>query len=210
MDRQTALFDSNYRHSISLRDGGLIYFPQWLSRGLAQRYFNQLLKYSDWQQSTIRIAGKPVKIPRLNAWYGDLGASYQYSGKRFQPLIWTRPLDALRERLRRQLRLEGISEDLNSALLNYYRDGNDSVAWHADDEKELGPAPFIASISLGETRRFSLKRRDGAEKFQLHLAPGSLLLMLPPTQQHWLHSLPKTKSLVGARINVTYRAVIVQ
>lgn len=155
------------------------------------------------------MGGRSVKIPRLNAWYGEPHARYRYSGKTFQPLPWIRALAALCEHVHRKLSQENLSTHFNSALINLYRDGNDSVAWHADNESELGPNPVIASISLGATRRFVLKKRNSSEKYQLELEHGSLLLMLPPLQRFWLHSLPKTKVTTSPRINVTFRDIIV-
>jgi len=192
-----------------LRDGELWYYPRWLCNRTAQVYFNYLKRFCVWQQSTIRIAGREVLIPRLNAWYGDPGAHYQYSGTDFQPLPWNRALLNLRHRLQQEF-AEKNFPNFNSALVNYYRDGKDSVAWHADDEPELGKHALIASVSLGSRRRFLLKRRDGSESLKLELESGSLLLMLPPLQNHWLHALPKTRVAVAGRINVTFRNVMVQ
>ena len=206
MLEQTPLFSPTLQ-SFPLRDGLLHYFPQWLSPTSAQRYFRHLEKFCAWQQSTIHIAGREVAIPRLNAWYGEPGAHYRYSGRDFQPLPWTNALRGLRAQLHQQLQSYQILASFNSALVNYYRDGNDSVAWHADNEAELGPNPIIASISLGASRRFLLKHRRSGDKVRLELAPGSLLLMMPPLQQYWVHCLPKTKVPVQARINVTFRRV---
>ncbi len=195
---------------IPLQDGGLYYFPQWLSPALATLYFKRLQNEVDWQQSVIKLAGKQVKIPRLNAWYGDENATYQYSGKQFEPLPWNRSLLVLRQRLQGLELPNGSRLSCNSALLNCYRDGNDSVAWHADDEKELGPNPLISSLSVGASRRFLLKRRDGGERLSLDLEHGSLLVMMPPLQRYWLHSIPKTKRSISTRVNVTFRQVTVQ
>lgn len=204
---QSSLFCDNQARTIQLEDGELIYIPNWLSPKLANLYQRQLRRYCQWEQSTIFLAGRTVQIPRLNAWYGDPATDYQYSGRRFVPLNWFRALGALRQHLRRQLHVQGFDFEPNSALLNCYRDGNDSVSWHADDEKELGPAPLIASISLGATRRFLLKHRRGQQRYRIDLEHGSLLLMLPPLQQHWRHALPKTKAPVAERINITFRQV---
>ena len=204
---QGTLFDANSTQpeTIHLENGELLFYPQWLQGVKADLYFSLLLRQVAWDQSIITIAGKQIKIPRLNAWYGDENSHYRYSGADFAPLAWIRSLDVLRARLRMTL-----SRSFNSALINLYRDGNDSVAWHADDEPELNKHAFIASLSLGAKRRFLLKRRDGSESLKLSLESGSLLLMLPPLQQHWLHALPKTRAEIGGRINVTFRNVIVQ
>ena len=95
-----------------------------------------------------------------------------------------------------------------SCLANLYRDGNDSNGWHADDEKELGKNPIIASISFGEKRVFHFKHRYNKElKKKLVLEPGSLLLMQGATQENWLHQIPKTKKQIGERINLTFRII---
>ena len=142
--------------------------------------------------------------PRLNAWYGDPGCRYGYSGTRFEPLPWTETLTDIKERLTATL---GVA--FNSMLANRYRDGRDSVAWHSDDEPELGRNPVIASVSLGATRRFTLKhksRRD-IRPLAVDLTHGSLLVMSGPTQHQWLHQIAKTTRIVGERINLTFRYI---
>ncbi|MFD2784237.1 alpha-ketoglutarate-dependent dioxygenase AlkB family protein [Hymenobacter rubripertinctus] len=157
-----------------------------------------------WQQQPIRLFGKQVMQPRLTAWYGDPAATYQYSGLRLEPLPWTAPLLQLRRRVE-----AAAGTRFNSVLLNLYRSGQDSMGYHADDEPELGSAPVIASLTLGATRTFRLKPRPGvaAEALSLPLTSGSLLLMRGPTQQNWLHALPKTARPVGPRLNLTFRLV---
>lgn len=206
---QQSLDLSPHCQSIPLTDGALLYYPNWLSETIADIYFSRLKSGCAWQQSTIQIAGKPIKIPRLNAWYGEKGASYSYSGKSFTPLPWNRPLRSLLGHLNRTIHSQSNSFLPNSALVNCYRDGADSVAWHADDETELGKAPTIASVSLGAERRFVLKHRVSRIKRELTLEHGSLLIMLPPLQSHWVHAIPKTKAEVGTRINVTFRQVFI-
>ena len=210
MTIQSELFPEPAREYRRLGDGEIVYFRQWLSPALAWCYFHQLQRHTHWQQSSIKIAGKQVKIPRLNAWYGEAGASYRYSGRSFEPIIWNRPLRSLRKRLHRKLSDEKSPTRFNSALVNCYRHGSDSVAWHADDEPELNPSAIIGSVSLGATRRFLLKHRASKQSIALQLEHGSLLLMVPPLQEYWLHSVPKTKLRVGHRINVTFRDVLVR
>jgi alkylated DNA repair dioxygenase AlkB len=142
--------------------------------------------------------GRRIPIPRLTAWHGAAG--YVYSGIRLTPAPWTPPLlelKALAERL--------AGQSFNSVLLNLYRDGRDSVSWHADNEPGLGRDPVIASLSLGAVRRFQLKHRRLPERLTLDLPHGSCLIMAGATQHHWLHQLPKTKAPVGPRINLTFR-----
>ncbi len=156
----------------------------------------------DWFQQEIMMFGKPVLQPRLVAWYAETGVDYGYSGIRLQPRAFPAPLDTLRERLFRAL-----GQRFNSVLCNGYRDGADSMGWHADDEPELGPRPLIASISLGQTRRFRIRSRVSQESLGLDLEPGSLLVMYGHSQRDYQHALPKTRRAVGRRINLTFRQV---
>lgn len=154
-----------------------------------------------WQQKPIVIFGREVMQPRLTAWYGDPGCSYVYSGKRNEPLPWTPLLNDLRAAV------EQITDArFNSVLANCYRDGQDSMGWHSDDEPELGPDPVIASLSFGAPRRFCLQhRKHKAQRLELLLQDGDLLLMAGATQRHYRHALPKTAKPVGERLNFTFR-----
>ena len=158
----------------------------------------------DWEQESYVMYGREVASPRLTAWYGDPGRSYEYSGVRHEPIPWQRTpaLSDLRERVQ-----SATQASFNSVLLNYYRDGRDSVAWHSDDEADLGPRPVIASLSLGAARVFQFKRRDHAERprIDLDLPSGSLLLMAGDCQRYWQHQIPKRKHLRDGRINLTFR-----
>ncbi|NVO31608.1 alpha-ketoglutarate-dependent dioxygenase AlkB family protein [Hymenobacter lapidiphilus] len=158
-----------------------------------------------WQQQPIRLFGKDVMQPRLTAWYGTPEATYTYSGLRLEPLPWLPTLQRLRARVE-----EAAGTRFNSVLLNLYRSGQDSMGYHADNEPELGPAPVIASLTLGATRTFRLKPRPGvpAQALSLPLTAGTLLLMRGTTQQNWLHALPKTARPVGPRLNLTFRLVM--
>jgi alkylated DNA repair dioxygenase AlkB len=152
----------------------------------------------------LRIAGREVREPRLVAWVGDPGAAYTYSGRRNEPMPWTAPLSALRARLEAQ-----TGQRFNSVLLNLYRDGSDSMGLHADREPELGPEPFIASLSLGTTRRFVLKRRCAPrERLVLPLGRGDLLLMGGTLQHHYRHGVPKEPAVSAPRINLTFCLII--
>ena len=161
-----------------------------------QRLFSEL----DWRQDTGRIVGREVRLPRLTAWYGDAG--YRYSGIDNPPTPWLPIL----------LALKATAEDLagtsfNSVLANLYRDGQDSMGWHSDDERSLGENPVIASLSFGAVRRFRLKHKTEPLAIALELSPGSCLVMAGPLQHHWRHALPKTKKPVGPRVNLTFRLV---
>jgi alkylated DNA repair dioxygenase AlkB len=157
-----------------------------------------------WAQE-IYLRDRVVPAPRLTSFHGDRGCCYTYSGIRYEPAAWTEPLSVLRQRL-----LELTGDDFNSVLANLYRDGRDSVGFHADDEPELGPARddvAIASLSLGAARRFVLKHKKDGRRLCYELGHGDLLLMRGRTQQRWVHGVPKTTQPVGARINLTYRIV---
>ncbi|QHL89447.1 alpha-ketoglutarate-dependent dioxygenase AlkB [Nibribacter ruber] len=156
-----------------------------------------------WRQEEIKFFGKSIPQPRLTAWYGDAGKSYTYSGLTWQPLPWIPILAQLRDQL---FACTGVS--FNSVLLNLYRNGQDSMGWHADDEPELGPNPVIASLSLGQERSFHFRHRTQKElKQKLALPSGSLLLMAGQTQHHWQHQVPKSAKPLEPRINLTFRVI---
>ena len=182
----------------------LLFDPVFLPAAEATALLAQLTAEVAWEQRAIRLFGQEIPQPRLTAWYGDPDARYTYSGLAWEPRPWTAALRALRQRVE-----AATGARFNSVLLNQYRDGRDSMGWHADDEPELGPAPAIASLSLGATRRFRLRARPGPRPapLSLDLPGGSLLLMRGPTQQHWQHALPKTSRPVGPRLNLTFRWV---
>jgi alkylated DNA repair dioxygenase AlkB len=179
-------------------DGSAFLYPDALARADADRLFALLQRGIDWRQEVATVVGRRLPIPRLTAWHGASG--YVYSGIRLTPAAWTPPL----------LELRAVAESLagerfNSVLLNLYRDGRDSVSWHADNEPGLGRDPVIASLSLGAVRRFQLKHRRLGERVSLDLPHGSCLIMAGATQHHWLHQLPKTTRPTGLRINLTFR-----
>ncbi len=184
-------------------DGGeLLYWPDFLTLGEADRLFLVLRSEIAWQQQQIRMYNKYIDVPRLTAWYGDRDRTYRWSGIDNEPIEWTPELEQLRETVS-----TATSHRYNSVLLNLYRDGNDGVAWHADDEPELGTDPIIASLSLGAERTFQMKHRHSDQRFKLSLTHGSLLLMGGTTQTNWLHQIPKSRQPHGARINLTFRYV---
>jgi alkylated DNA repair dioxygenase AlkB len=166
----------------------------------ALRLFEELMALTPWRQEVAMLMGRRVPIPRLTAWHGAAG--YVYSGIKMTPAPWSPPL----------LELKAVAEAcagqaFNSVLLNLYRDGRDSVSWHADNEPGLGRDPVIASVSLGAIRRFQMKHRRRQSRVALDLPSGSCLVMAGATQHHWLHQVPKTSRPVGPRINLTFRAM---
>ncbi|CAA0108527.1 alpha-ketoglutarate-dependent dioxygenase AlkB family protein [Zhongshania aliphaticivorans] len=187
---------------IPLVGGGLDYYADYLAD--PQSLFAELRDGIAWQQALVTVYGREHITPRLVNFVGDVGLSYQYSGVSHATAPWPNAVRALRDQL-----LVDTGFDFNCALLNYYRDGNDCMGYHSDDEPELGRAPCIASISLGAERDFCFKPKSGATKMQkLNLASGSLLVMLPPTQQHWQHALPVRKGVAQGRINLTFRKLV--
>ena len=193
--------------SIVLPGGELLYSLNYLSETEADKYLRVLQGNVQWEQHQITIFGRQLPTPRLSAWHGDIDARYTYSGLALEPLPWTAPLEVLKTRLETT-----CNAHFNSVLLNQYRDGQDSMGWHSDDEPELGEQPTIASLSLGGTRRFLLKHKYRKElaPVELALGHGSLLIMRGQTQMYWKHQIPKTKRPVDARINLTFRRIVRQ
>lgn len=153
------------------------------------------------------VFGKLRLQPRLTAWCSDPGVSYTYSGLSLEPARWHPALLSLREALVYQ-----FEKPLNSVLVNAYRDGNDAMGWHSDDEPELGIRPFIASVSLGASRRFRLRKKHAQGKSRpsrgLDLGNGDLLLMAQSSQRDWQHCITRTRRPTGLRINLTFRNVL--
>ena len=200
----TGLEPREIESSLKLTDAEINYLPHFLPPTIADDFLAQLTKTLEWRQDLIQLFGRPVAIPRLQAWYGDTDAHYRYSGLDLHPLPWTDELNQLRRLIQEQ-----TDYRFNSVLANLYRDGQDSVGWHSDNEPELGTSPAIASLTLGAERRFCLRHKTHKEQVhQIQLAHGSLLLMAGETQQHWLHSLPKTKRPTKPRINLSFRQII--
>ena len=172
-----------------------------------QIYSNELLKklISDlpWESMTIKMFGKDIRIPRLQCWIGDKGCDYKYSGKKLNRRDWTTDLIMIREKIYKDLNI-----DFNSVLINYYRDGKDSMGWHADDEKELGPSPTIASISFGSERDLVFRNKISKEIISIPQTHGCLILIDGKTQKNWQHSIKKTRKVIGPRINLTFRNII--
>ena len=184
-------------------------WPHWLKAVEADALFAELHPAIAWENHRIRLFGREVASPRLSCWIGDPGAAYTYSRSRFEPQPWPASLAALRPRVE-----QACDACFNSVLANLYRDGNDAMGWHSDDEPELGAQPVIASLSLGAERRFLFRRRRArgeklqpGDTFEQVLPNGSLLRMAGDTQRWYRHALPRMRPLAGARINLTFRQV---
>lgn len=194
---------SNEQIDFDLPQSEVIYIPNFLMELEAAELFEHLVKNTPWQQDEITLFGKTHLQPRLTAFYGTDNLSYSYSNIKMKAHSWTSHLLTLKNEVEK--RAEAI---FNCALLNYYRDGKDSMGWHADDEKELGINPIIASVTLGGERFFHLKHNKSPEhQSKIKLQDGSLLLMKGSTQHFYKHQIPKTTKAVQPRINLTFRYI---
>ncbi|MSQ94265.1 MAG: alpha-ketoglutarate-dependent dioxygenase AlkB [Gemmataceae bacterium] len=187
------------QHTEILDDGTLDYDETFFSQIEADSLFEELRTATPWQQERSRLG----PFPRLTAWYADAELTYSYSGVTHEALPWTPHLLEVRRRAE-----TAAATPFNSVLLNFYRDGQDSIGYHSDAEPELGANPVIASISLGSVRQFVLKHVKTGEKLKFDLASGSLMVMGGSCQHHWVHCVPKTKAAVGPRINLTFRNIV--
>ncbi len=189
--------------SIELPQAELLYLPHWVDAATADRWLQTLIAETPWTQPQVRLYGRSFAVPRRVVWYGDVQARYRYSGLVHEPLPWTPLLAEVRQRVEQQ-----VGESLNGVLLNLYRDGQDAMGWHSDDEPELGPEPLVVSLSLGATRRFDLRRTGNSRiEHSLELEHGSLLVMSGPTQHHWQHQIARTRKVLTPRLNLTFRQI---
>lgn len=197
------LFGVQNNTTIALKDAKISYDEHFLSHNEASTYFDVLRKETDWQQDSIKVFGKKYDQPRLTALFANNKNPYTYSNITMHPTPFSPVLLEIKSKIEKTL-----NQTFTTCLLNLYRNGQDSNGWHADNEKELGKNPVIASVSLGAERLFHMKHRtDKTQKLRLNLAHGSLLVMSGSTQHYWLHQIPKTKKNVGERINLTFRII---
>ena len=189
---------------ISLQDGEILFMRNFFTSSEAKNYFELLQNNINWKQEEVKFYGKTFPVPRKTAWYGYEGFNYSYSGITCFPEIWTKELLEIKKEIEKFI----PDEDFTSVLLNLYNNGNDKMGWHADDEKELGINPTIASVSLGETRRFDIKHKQNPElHYKFELTSGSLLIMRGALQHHWVHQIPAQKKVKEPRINLTFRTI---
>ena len=192
-----------HEYNILPQDGEAFYFRNFFKEVESNLLYDKLLRTIQWEQKQVMMYGKPIKIPRLTAWYGEEGREYTYTGLKNKPFLWTPELLEIKQRIELQAKVK-----FNSVLLNLYRNGNDSVDWHKDFEKELGVNPVIGSVSFGAIRKFRFKHECyNTMKKEIELTNGSFLLMKGATQHHWYHSIPKTAKTVLPRINLTFRVI---
>ena len=185
-----------------IENGEYIFYPNFFPKSESDILLKGLRNNIVWKQESMNMYGKKINFPRLTAWYGNNDKSYSFSGIILQQLPWTSEILLIKNKI------ELISKTVfNSVLLNLYRDGNDSISWHTDAEKELGINPIIASVNFGATRKFQLRHIKTKEKLEIELTHGGLLIMQGELQHFWQHQVPKTSKPVGERINLTFRVI---
>ena len=168
-----------------------------------KRIYHRLLQEQDWPDNHYIVAGRQFTLPRLQTWHADPGVKYSYSNNLLETRSWTSLLSDIRAKIELCLDFS-----FNSVLVNWYRNGEDYVGWHADNERELGEQPFIVSLTFGAERVFEFRHKKSLESGRVILRCGTLLIMRPDFQHHWLHSVPIEKNLMEGRINLTFRKVI--
>lgn len=178
----------------------MVLHPAWLSESEADHLLAVFLEHVPWRQDHLTLFGKRHPVPRRHCWFADDGATYRWSGLTMEPAPWLPDLLALRERLEDEL-----PAGFPFLLANLYRDGDDAMGWHADDEPELGPRPLLASISLGATRDFALRENTSRTRTTIPLPHGSLLLLDGRLQETHQHSLPRRKRVRAPRVNLSFR-----
>lgn len=193
-----------FSEKLSMTHAEVTYYPNFFSQEVADLYFNILHQSLPWQQDEITVFGKIHLQPRLTAFFASNKSTYSYSSIIMKPHSFTEELLAIKQKIELVTK-----QNFNSCLANLYREGKDSNGWHADDEKELGKNPVIASVSFGTERAFKFRQKaDYKIQRKILLAHGSLLLMKGSTQHFWEHQLPKTQKSIGSRINLTYRTIL--
>jgi alkylated DNA repair dioxygenase AlkB len=167
-----------------------------------ERIYQRLLREQNWPSNRYIVAGRQFTLPRLQTWHADPGIKYSYSNNLLETRAWTFLLSDIRAKVELCLDFS-----FNSVLVNWYRNGEDYVGWHADNEPELGEKPFIVSLTFGAERLFEFRHRKSLECGQILLRSGTLLIMQPDFQHHWHHSVPIDKTVKEGRINLTFRKV---
>ncbi|WP_238934886.1 alpha-ketoglutarate-dependent dioxygenase AlkB family protein [Aurantibacter crassamenti] len=190
--------------NLNLPDSEILYFKDFLNKSEAEFYFESLKTNVPWQQDNIKVYGKVYAQPRLTALYSNNSKPYSYSNITMHPHEFSKELLAIKQKVEHVV----SKVEFTTCLLNLYRDGKDSNGWHADNEKELGENPIIASVTLGQERFFHLRhKKDKSLKHKILLQHGSLLLMKGKTQHYWQHQIAKTAKPISERINATFRII---
>lgn len=188
--------------STFIENGEYLFYPDFFTKSESDVFLKKLKSEIDWKQESMNMYGKKMNFPRLTAWYGDNDKPYSFSGITLTPKVWNEELISIKRKIEPITKVE-----FNSVLLNLYRDGNDSISWHTDAEKELGINPVIGSVNFGATRKFQLRHIKTKEKLEIELTHGSLLVMQGELQHYWQHQVPKTSQKVTERINLTFRVI---
>lgn len=188
--------------SVVLQNGEYIYYPNFIDSPTAYYYLEAFKNNIEWKQESMNMYGKQVLFPRLTAWYGENDKPYSFSGIKLNPNAWSNELIEIKKIIEPECKVE-----FNSVLLNLYRDGNDSISWHTDAEKELGKNPIIASVNFGVERKFQIRHNETQETHTILLKHGSLLIMKGELQHFWKHQVPKQKAVLKERINLTFRVI---
>lgn len=201
---QLDLFNSSKSNTDmrQIQNGEFLHINNFFDKATSDNYLKVLLDTIDWKQEKMNMYGKELLFPRLTSWYGDNDKLYSFSGITLRPKQWTNDLLEIKRKVETK-----VEASFNSVLLNRYRNGNDSISWHSDAEKELGKNPIIASVNFGATREFQLRHIHTKEKLSIELSHGSLFIMLGELQHFWQHQIPKTKEPVSERINLTFRVI---
>lgn len=184
-------------------DPGLILIPDFLHAQESERAYRRLLAEQPWPSGVYTFGGRRFTLPRQQTWHADQGIVYSYSNNLLQTRPWTPLLNFLRQKVE-----TALNAPFNAVLVNLYRDGEDFVGWHADDEREMGQNPLIASLSLGAERLFAYRHKQIAIDGAIALPHGSLVVMPPSFQHQWYHSVPADPSVRQSRINLTFRYVL--
>ncbi|MAJ86881.1 MAG: alpha-ketoglutarate-dependent dioxygenase AlkB [Cellvibrionales bacterium TMED148] len=187
----------------STNEAALFHWRNWLSDFTSDQILEIATQQIAWRKDSIKMFGKTIQIPRLQNWFSESGQSYTYSRLSLPGLEYPEWMNNLSQDVKKT-----TQNDFNGILVNYYRNGSDSMGWHADDENSLGSKPAVASVSLGAERNFQLRHKGTKDRVNIPLSHGSLLLMCPGIQEYWQHRIAKTKDFLKPRISLTFRKLV--
>lgn len=205
------LFAPNPTENLLPYDGTLYDLGALDLAGITERdLYQSLLTTLSWHSDVVRLFGKTHITRRQIVWMGKAGLSYRYAGHTHQAQLWHPTVLAIKTQIEKQLQRSGMVVSpnyFNACLLNYYPSGSEGMGYHADDERELGDLPTIATLSLGATRKMAFKHKKTSDKVALHLTHGQCIVMAGVTQQFWRHSIAKTTTTHEGRISLTFRRI---